>query len=257
MCKTILFSLICIWAWGQTREEKPLPIFREEPLNVLKEGITGWSYSIDGQWIGKESVIPVVAVSTKKKAYKAKEARVGLDNIQALYLVPAQYGKDTLVALLKLYLHGSYRYPLTHKGWQEIPYAYYFLFKKKELKKLQAFQDTNISHVRIPLLDGGLLKDVKAKDVIAKMNANVVVRRRYDRQLVFTMLSEPTSGKLYFQLYSMHDIFSDVEGVYQDFTKRGRTLYNSQDLLNYLYFEIDQSAFRQFFKLEGTLFQTE
>lgn len=257
MYKALCFCLLNISLVAQPREEKPLPQFREEPLHIIEEGITGWSYSIDGQWVSSEKHIPPIAVSTSKKDYKSDEAKLGMDNIQQLMLVPAKYGEDTLVALIKIYTHGEYEFPISKKGWDEVTYAYYFIFKARYLEKLHSFNDTVTKNLRISLLDGGTLRDIKAKNAIEEMNKRAVIRNRYDRDLVITLQKRGDKPIMMFQLYSMHEIFSDLEGVYSDYTRRGTTLYNSTELLKYLHYTINLKKFRQFFTLEGNLFTVE
>ena len=257
MYRAIYFCLIGFSLAAQPRKEKPLPQFREEPLNVIEEGITGWSYSLDGQWVSFEKHIPPIAISTAKREYKSDEAQLGLDNIQQMMLVPAKYGNDTLVTLLKIYIHGEYEFPISKKNWEEETYAYYFIFKAHHLNKLKSFDDTVTKNIRIPLLDGGTLRDLKPKNAIEEMNKNVVIRNRYDRDLVFTMQKRADQPVLMFQFYSMHEIFPDLEGVFSDYTRHGTTLYNTTELLKYLHYTMDLQKFREFFTLEGNLFTVD
>lgn len=258
MFRILIFCLISFSLFSQPREERPLPEYREEPIKTLEEGITGWSYSKDGQWVKGKGHIPIVSISTKEENYETDQAQVGLDNIDQLWLEPIKYGDDTLVGLIKIYTEGFYEYPVTQRDWDERTNAYYFIFKKKGLEKLRNFEDTTVSNVRLNLMAGGLLKDIKTKHIIENIEKNTVVRYRYDRDLVFTMQKPANDTIRRFQFFSIHEIFPDVEGVLEDFTRGGRTVYGSTVLFDFLYYELSDPRFREFFSLpEENLFTVE
>ena len=154
----LLFITTC--ATAQVHTSSPLPVIDSENKKVIDEDITGWSKSLDGQWISKEMVIPIRAVSQDEEAYEGEEMELGLDNISELHLYPTYYGKDTLITLVKLSKSGKYKYEATKQGWEDALIGYYYVFSIRDLKKLRT-ESAEIQNIRIPLRDYGALGEVK------------------------------------------------------------------------------------------------
>lgn len=232
---------------AQVHKQMPLPQIQEKSVKIIDEEITGWSYSLDGQWVSDEMTIPVRTVSTREDFYDEEENKLGLDNIEELRLYPTLYGEDTLYILVKIFRGGYYEYSSTKQKWQNTLSAYYYAFNRSELRKLQN-PDSGISIVKIPLRDFGLLKDIRRKDVLENLVKNLVVKPQQDRLLVASLeVSETDPGKIFFQFSSQHTIFPDVEGVVKDFSIRGKSVYGNPLLLGYLHYEYDKDAFVRFF----------
>lgn len=234
---------------AQPRENKPLPFFTSKPVKVLDEGITGWSYSLDGQWISSPMTIPVRTVSRNEDQYETHLNELGNDNIDQLQLYPILYGKDTLVMLVKIYDSGNYKLKHTAKRWNSYNLAYYYVFNKNQLKKLSV-QDSNVQLATLDLLDYGQLKDVKNRHVLREIKKQMIIKPRKGRQLLFTMRKSSDDPKsLQFQFASKYENLPDVEGILHDLTVDGSSLYGSPELLDYIYYEVDATAFHNFFSL--------
>lgn len=233
---------------AQPRENKPLPIFTKKPVKVIDEGIMGWSFSLDGQWISSEMTIPVRLISTNKSQYETRINELGNDNINELQLYPVEFGNDTLVMLVKLYNDGSYEYERTKKGWSDHIIAYYFIFDHKELRKLGGI-NTQTSNIELALLDYGQVKKTKKKNVLENIKRQVIVKEKTDRFLTFTIRKVEETKTVQFQFACLHDIFSDVEGVLHDAELRGKSIYGKDLLLDYLYYEMDLLQFQDFFTM--------
>lgn len=248
-----LFLILCcsfsLLISAQLREEKPLPMFPEEASSILVDSVAGWSYSKDGQWIKGEKIIYPRLISRNEEAYKAKENYLGIDNFKELQLYPVQYGKDTLLLLIKLFTSGKYKYDISKKGWKTSTDAYYYLFKLKDMRNAMKAVDTTVRMNKIRLMDGGLLTDVNENKVLETIKGNIRVRERYDRVLTLMAQAVPENSSVRFHLFSLHSVFPDVEGILQDLRKSGRSLYGSKELFDYAYYETEDKIFYRFFSM--------
>ncbi len=248
MRKLILLLTLCQAVMAQPRENKPLPIFTKKPVKVLNEGVTGWSLSLDGQWIPKEMTIAPRLISTNEKEYKTKLSELGNDNIEELQLYPIMYGKDTLVMLVKLFNSGQYEYERTKRGWDDRLIAYYFIVDHKELQKLSTI-GSKTSIIELKMRDFGHISRTKKGRVLDDIKQHIIIKPKTDRFLTFTARKDDITNKIQFQFASLHDVFSDVEGVLHDFKLNGKSVYGNKKLLDFIYYEVDAYTFQDFFSL--------
>lgn len=234
---------------GQLRENNPLPVLAEEPTGILEEAITGWCYSLDGQWVSEENTIPVRAVSRDKQTYKSDENALGLDNLQAIKTYPVQYGKDTLFLIVKFFKEGSFKYPATKSGWKTQLNAYYYLVPISFLKDLNALYNQEEKKLMVEMIHGGLVSNIKERNALEEIEKQLIVKDSYDRNMVLHIKPFLEQKVVQFQLYSLHEIFSDVEGVLHNFTLNGKSVYGSPVLLNYIYYETPLDNFKAAFSL--------
>lgn len=229
---------------GQDRDNRPLPKFPNQPYAVLKDSVYGWSYSLDGQWLRRQKTIPVIGVSRNKGFYESEENLLGLDNFSSLRAYRIQYGKDSLLCLVKVYKEGRYRYPARKRGWDEFFSAYYFILPFDQWASMLDKHDDGEVHVlRMEALDGRKLKNVDPDEILAEIKELALLRPDYDRNLAVHLQIVDKPKRVRFQLVSLHDIFPDVEGVRQDFTRNGKTVYGSEVLFDYFYYETDYYQF--------------
>ncbi len=248
MRKLIVLLTLCQGVMAQPRENKPLPIFTKKPVKVLDDHITGWSFSLDGQWVSEEMTIPPRLISTNEDAYDTRENELGNDNIEELQLYPILYGNDTLVMLVKLYKTGHYEYESTQRGWDDYLMAYYFVVDNKDLFKLGKIS-AETSIIEMPMRDFGTISRVRSGNVLDEIKKKIIIKQKTDRFLTFTARKVEETSKIQFQFASLHDIFTDVEGVLNDFQIRGKSVYGNKGLLDYIYYEVDAYGFQDFFSL--------
>tara|TARA_R110000868_G_scaffold81170_4_gene229998 strand:+ start:104 stop:997 length:894 start_codon:yes stop_codon:yes gene_type:complete len=250
-----------LFGFSQIRESEALPIFNPVPYFSISDSISGWSYSSDGQWIEWPNIIPPIGISRNEDFYKAKHNLFGIDNIKSLSAYHVKYGKDTLICLVKVFQNGEYKYPARKRGWDSYLDAYYCMLYYKDLKKaLNFFEEKNDEEVyvlRIKTLDSKLLKDIKEKDIVEDIIANSIVKPNYDRNLVLTLQNNKKEKTLHFHFSNLHEIFNDVEGVRQPFSRSGRSVYGSVNLFNYLYFSVEKAKFFEILKLKEALMKAE
>ena len=248
--KNLLFLLLPVFTFAQNREEKPLPIIAKEPTGSLEENITGWSYSLDRQWVSAENIIPVRAVSRDKNIYKSHENELGLDNLKMLQAYPVKYGEKTLLLLVKFFKTGDYKSPATQSGWKTQLNAYYYLIPFDELKQLSELPDGQEKKIVIEMIHGGLVSDIKTSEALDEIEEKLIVKDSYDRNMILQLRPFQEKNIVQFQLYSLHEIFSDVEGVAHDFTLNGKSVYGSPVLLDYIYYETSLDNFKNTFSLD-------
>lgn len=246
---TIVFLLLSFHITAQIRKNEPLPQFSKRPHSVLKKDVTGWMYSLDGQWTSAKKTIPIQAVSRNKKRYRTRINKLGSDNFEEFRLYPTLYGEDTLILLLKIYTDGYYKYKYTKKGWKSITNVSYYLFNKNALNVLDELKDSIVQKITINILDAGTIKDVQKSDALEAVRRIIAVNEDFDR--VFIAMIQPLTvfDRIRFQFYSQHKVFNDVEGVLHDFTINGKSLYHDESLFNYLYYETDIDNFSDFIRL--------
>jgi ssDNA-specific exonuclease RecJ len=246
---------------AQERESESLPLFDPLPYFSISDSISGWSLSSDGQWIDWPNIIPPIGISRNEDFYEAKHNQFGIDNIKNLSAHHVKYGKDTLICLIKTFSNGEYKYPARKKGWKNYTDAYYCIFHYKDLKKALAFfeekDDEEVHVLRIKTLDSKLLIDIRENNIIENIKASVIINPNYDRNLVLTLQNNKRSETLYFHISNLHEIFYDVEGVRKPFSRRGRSVYGSTQLFNYLYFEVDKKDFFEVLNVRDALLQKE
>lgn len=248
--KTLLILLLSGSLMAQVHDSKPLPRVSKEPAHIIDEGITGWSYSKDGQWISADMKIPVRMLATAKEEYDKDENELGLDNILELRLYPVLFGEDTLVALVKIFENGKYDYEATKRGWDTYKTGYYFLFDASELSKLRDL-DTTASVIKLNLRDFGSLQDVNTRRLERQLMKNMLVKSETDRHLAMSI--RKSQEKVYFQFASMHEVFADLQGVLHGFGFRGQTLYGKPSLINYIHYEYGLEDFKNFFEIPSSV----
>lgn len=252
MRKLIVLLALCQGVMAQPRENKPLPVFTKKPLKVLDDGITGWSFSKDGQWISEDMTIPPRLISTDEELYNTKTNKLGNDNIEELRSYPILYGNDTLVMIVKLYKTGNYEYERTKRGWDDYFIGYYFIVDHKELLKLGTLSNET-SIIELEMRDFGSVSKTKPSNVLSDIKEKLIIKEKTDRFLTFTIRKIDESSKIQFQMASLHDVFTDVEGVLNDFQIRGKSVYGKKELLDYIYYELDAYTFQDFFSLPSML----
>ncbi len=259
------YLLICLVlpliSFAQPRENRELPIFESIPYFTVGDSIVGWSLSADGQWVSRPNTIPVIGISRNEEFYNRKDNALGIDNIKRLMAYKVKYGKDTLICLLKIASDGKYRYPNRRKGWDNYYSGYYWLVRYRDLRNaLEYFEEKDTSDaivLRIKAWEGRLIKEIDdiedQEEILEEIVSSTIVKPDFDRNLVLTLQEGSNSSTLRFHLVSMHVIFNDIEGVRKNFTKRGRSVYGSVRLFDFMYYEMDRKNFYDILNLDANL----
>lgn len=231
---------------AQQRVNDPLPILSKEPAAILESAI-GWCQSLDGQWISQDNTIPIRTNSRDKGRYESKTGQLGMDNFESFRLYPVSYADSTLLLLVKVYTDGHYKYASTKKGWKTNTKAHYYLITRHSWNRVIQLHSEGIHLVRIPLLDAGVL-DVTGDNDIKKEFEKVSHVRRLDRSLIVQYQQQFQNMR--FQIYSVHDVFDDIEGVRQDFRLHNNSFYGKEELFRYLYYEITLQEWLSFVSMQ-------
>jgi hypothetical protein len=235
--------------FSQVRRNAPLLSFSSVPIGQLDEGIAGWVRTTNGQWISSENTIPKRFSSFDEKKYKQKHNKLGMDNIQAIEVYDVTYGDERLWAIVKYYTNGAYKYKGTQKGWKDWDEAYYYLVYPEEFQKLSELEDSIIHVIKFKLLHSGRIRDVKRDEIADEIQRKVKFTQTFDRYMVLHLRLDRGSNKAHFQFACPHEIFGDIEGVLNDFTVKGKSLYGRPALFDYFYYETTMFKLGQVFPI--------
>lgn len=236
-------------AFAQPRINSPLPIFSSQPIEILDNGVKGWSLSKDGQWMSEKHIIPMYLNSMDKKGRLERINKIGLDNFKELRIYPVIFGADTLVLLTKLYEAGYYKYQKSQRGWQKEKKCHYFIFHKSELKKLDALEDSAVQVIKLNMLDNGVITYEYGNQIMSKIKKKVVLDKKHGYDLIVTLQPFLKDESIRFQFYAMHKEFEEVSGVLDDFKINGISVYGDDKLFDHLYYETDINRFSSFFNM--------
>ena len=258
MRNLLLCLLIPFLALAQPRNNRELPIFEPLPYFTVGDSITGWSLSSDGQWVSRPQTIPPIGISRNEEFYNREENAIGIDNINQLIGYKVKYGSDTLICLVKVYTDGAYRYPNRRRGWKNFTAGYYWLVRYQDLKSALNYFDENDTGdtfvLRIKSLEGRQIKEIEdEEDILKKVVSTTIIKPNFDRNLVLTIQSGSDKNLIRLHMCSLHVVFNDVEGTRSNFTRRGKSVYGSVRLFDYMYFEMDRKDFYSILDLDSNL----
>lgn len=237
---------LCTLGVAQPRINAPLPIINGEPLALLQEA-TGWCLSVDNQWISAEQTIPVRANSRDESKYESKEGQLGQDNFEELALYEVQYADSSLILLVKTIRDGQYKYPSTQKGWEKKFRIFYYLLTKSSWNRVRYLQNEGLVTLNLPLLDMGEIVTTKKKNFINSFENSARIRKLNVRLVV---QYQQQFQNIRFQIYTVHNVFQTVEGVRQDFKIRNRSLYGTEELFQFLYYECSLQQWLSFISMQ-------
>jgi hypothetical protein len=229
---------------AQDRINKPIPEINEISSGSLIEEITGWSYSLDGRWIEQENTIPKRILYKQKTKDKSPQNELGIDNIKNLQIHEIYYDQDTLLLLVKLFEDGFYKFPRSRSGWKSQTSLYYFIFPKPKVS-LDELQDSSAYQLKFKLVDSGQIKDVSKKKYLDPVESKMNLMYSSNKYLHLDIQLWRNENIMRFNLYSNHEVFNDLEGTVTDLKIKGKSLFGTEQLMNYIYFETELTTFAQ------------
>lgn len=246
--KYISITLI-LWSFffglkAQVRTDEPDVLFSEEPLGIIEEGLTGWTYSLDGKWISGENVVYPRIQSRNTDKLKNEPYKFGIDNISKMALHEIYYGADTLLLLVKFFEIGYFKYPRTQSGWKDQNGLHYFVFEKPR-QQLQNVTDSIRQTFKAKLINSGTLTDVSQRKYLKKIEERLNLLEASNRYLYFDYELYQQKDVLRFMIYSNHEVFHDLRGTNTDLSIKGKTLFGTPQLLDYVYFETTFTTFSE------------
>ncbi|MFN3951538.1 MAG: hypothetical protein ACK4KT_03930 [Thermaurantimonas sp.] len=253
----VLAVLFLSEVFSQPKKAEPLIELHGKKYVLIDKGITGYMYSIDGQWISSPMKIPARLNSRDQEGFKSKENALGMDNIVALYMHQINFGDRKLYVLYKFYKEGFYKYAATKKGWKEEVNAYYYVIDDEALQSILNAPKEDVM-LKIKLYDSGILRNVKISNVQRKALLQIRIKQEFDRQLIFHIDKSYTGEDVRFFFYSQHKVFKDTEGVLTpDFKISGRSYFAQQQLLKFFYYKIPYEILENFLKMINPKFKDE
>ncbi len=239
-----IILLIVIAAKAQTRESTPDMIFSEEPIGLLEEDITGWTYSLDGKWLSGENVVYPRLQSRNTEKLNKPPYKFGIDNFSKMALHEIHYGRDTLLLLVKFFENGYFKYPRTQSGWKSQKGLHYFVFEKPN-QQLVNITDTTRHTFTAKLINSGTLTDVSYRKYLDRVEERVNLEESSNRFLHMDFELYRETDVFRFMIYANHEVFHDLRGTVTDLDIKGKSLFGTPQLLDYVYFETTFTAFRE------------
>ena len=240
--------LVCAFVptilYGQTRTNTPEVKISEEPIASMEEGFTGWTYSLDGKWISGENCIYPRLLSVQNDRLKSPPYSLGIDNMKEIQVYEVLYGADTLLLILKPYEDGYFKYASSQTGWRSQKSIHYFIIDKPK-SHLNEIQDTLLHTLEYKLYDSGTIQDISLRKAIPEISKRLNLSQKSNRILFLDYQVWKETGVIRFMLYANHEVFHDLRGTVSDITIRGKSLFGTPQLLNYIYFEADLNVFSQ------------
>lgn len=241
---TLIAAILPSFLMAQTRVNSPQIQIGEEPIGVLDENFKGWSYSLDGKWISGEQCVYHRILSVQEDLLNSDEQKLGIDNFNEIRVHELYYGKDTLLLLLKPFEAGYYKYPRSKTGWKTELRIHYFVIEKPK-EALAEINDTVFHSMEYKLYDSGTLNNTSVRRSIDEISQRLNLTKTSNRYLYLDFEVYKSTSVIRFMLYANHEIFHDLQGTVDDLTIRGKSLFGTPQLLNYIYFEADLKAFSQ------------
>lgn len=253
----VLAFLSLLIVQSQPKPAEPLIELYGKKYVLIDRGITGFMFSIDGQWISAPMKIPARLNSRDEAGFKTKENALGTDNISALYMHRIKYGNKILYVFYKVYKEGYYKYSATKKGWKEESVAYYFVIDDDALKTILEAPAEDVM-LKLKLYDSGTLRKVRISNLQSKALLQIRIRQEYDRQMIFHIDKSYGDGEARFFFYSQHKIFKDTEGVLRpEFKISGKSYFAQPSLMKFFYYKIQYDVLEDFLKLKNPKFKDD
>ena len=241
---TTLLSLSFLCMVAQHRASTPDMLFGEDPIGIIDEGITGWTYTLDGKWISGENVAYPRIQSRNNAVLNNPPYQFGIDNITQMALHEIIYGSDTVLLLVKFFENGYFKYPRTQSGWKNQKGLHYFVFEKPR-HKLSSVADTTRQTFTVKLINSGTLMDVSQRKYVNRIEERINLEEKSNRLLYFDFELYKDTDVLRFMIYANHEVFHDLRGTVTDLEIKGKTLFGTPQLLDYVYFETTFTAFSE------------
>lgn len=234
-----LFFSIC----AQGRANLPIPIIEDTArTELLGTDIVGWTYGDDQRWYSLERGIPIKTTSYEwEQVHERPPYRLGADNIQFLEIIKIRFDTVPYTLFVKGSLDGYYEYPSRLKGWTETEEIQYFLMKDEELEKYHRKDSLGSFFYEIELQDHGILTNIrlkKRKEWLKILQEKVVPRENHPWRLMIHQELYGNENIARFQVYPMHHLFKDVDGLRQVQQIKGKRIYGKPELLQYFYYEV-------------------
>lgn len=215
------------------------PVFYDEPLLEFSDELKGWTFSQDDKWMEADQKLPLYGLSMNQKLANSNEAEIGEDNASHIAFYRMTIDSNEYIIYTKLFKTGSYKYPITLKGWSTQQNFYYCIFNRPSaLPYLDSLPvDTNMNF-GFRIFDEGLYNDVgnKVKDPW-KLISNKIYLEPTDRKFVL-QLERKENGQLRFLTYGIHPVFDDPAGLAKDWKIRNKSVYSAKETLFRLHYTV-------------------
>ncbi len=231
---------------GQTRENEPVLEIFPTPIAVMQHDVVGWMRTVDGLWKSENNTIPRRFSRFDDEKYAMPDNALGQDNLIKLEVYDAVHKGERVWVFVKYTRNGDFKYRGRRKGWKKWTDAYFYLVYPNEFLKVQESLTDSIPHIlKFDLIYSGHLHKLNKKAVAPEILKHVRYTNNFNRQMVINIQLFRDQDVARFMICSMHKVFPEIEGVVQDFTVKGKSIYGRPMLFDYFYYETSLSNLRQ------------
>lgn len=248
-------------SFSQERVNYQLPKIGKVVLGKL-ETATGYVYNPEGQWISRKNRIPTYIENQFKSLIDYEAYGLGIDNFIQYQIREITINQEHWIILLKKYRSGYYRYRSIQKGWTPHNSISYFVFSKEDFNSISTFQNSEQQFFKVKLYVDGtidLLNEATyISDIEKAVGKSVKDEIKSKNEIVFQFALYKQKKIAQFQIYSWDtELQYPLVRMEYKVSKKGsesladeESVYYTEKLLQYCYFEADYSAFVSFLNLK-------
>lgn len=266
--KTLILTLLLMVSFSnlfsQERINKPIPTISLKINSQLTKS-TGWTLNPEGQWISRSNRIPAFIENEFKTLIDYEKDGLGLDNFISYQMRDIKIQDSTYAILIKKYKDGYYKYSTINEGWTGYNSVEYYVFNKRDLKKLDSIKVDTINLINIDVLYSNNITWINNETYISDIQKDIVKQIEEKKEsadienhLIFHIAPYKSKNIVQFQIYSSYSNYNIIGGIITEHKVKDengtyswdeKQIYLTNDLFKHCYFETDLLTFNSFLKI--------
>ena len=248
-------------SFGQDRVNTTVPKISTQVNSQLTKA-TGWLLNPEGQWVSRQNRIPYFIENQYKSLIDYEEKGLGIDNFISYQFRDVQINDSIYTILIKRYKDGYFKYSTIKEGWTNYNSVVYYVFSKSEFNKFKNTINDSVNQIKISVLYSNSLtwinnetyiKDIE-KELVKQINSKSEIKDDY---LIFHIAPYKSKNIVQFQIYSSYSKYGIIGGIINEHKVKDengkyswdtKKIYNTNELFNHCYYEIDYLTFTNFIK---------
>ena len=261
---TLIISLSFSNLFSQERINKPIPVISSKINSQLTKS-TGWTLNPEEQWVSRSNRIPAFIENEFKILIDYEKDGLGIDNFISYQIRDIKVQDSTYAILIKKYKDGYYKYETINEGWTSYNSVEYYVFNKRELKKLDSIKVDSINLIKIDILYSNSITWISNETYITDIQKAIVKQiedkketTENENSLIFHIAPYKTKNKVQYQIYSSYSTYNIIGGIMTEHKVKDengkyswdqKQIYLTNDLFKNCYFETDLLTFNSFLKI--------
>jgi hypothetical protein len=261
---TLLISLSFSSLFSQERVNKPIPVISTKINSQLTKS-TGWILNPEGQWVSRSNRIPAFIENEFKALIDYEKDGLGIDNFISYQMRDIKIQDSTYAILIKKYKDGYYKYETIQEGWTAYNSVEYYVFDKRELKKLDSIKVDSINLVKIDVLYSNSITWISNETYITDIQKAIVKQIEEKKEsvekeiyLFFHIAPYKSKNKVQYQIYSSYSKYNIIGGIMTEhkvkdekgkYSGDQKQIYLTNYLFKYCYLETDYLTFNSVLKI--------